>query len=149
MVRTGALLASVPWPPTSRSFGCPAPFTPWQAWHFCTYTTAPAAGVPPPGGKPAPSGPTLTSQPAIWASVAARPRLGLSIAPELICVPAQPPRASTSATPTRSRVHMLHLSAGGHAPGLDAVEVEGGVVSVLGDEPVALGLDGAGVVGGA
>src|SRR6059036_2698824 len=34
MVRTGVLLASVPCPPTSRSFGWPAPFAPWQAWHF-------------------------------------------------------------------------------------------------------------------
>src|SRR3989442_9526190 len=149
MVRTGALLASVPWPPTSRSFGCPAPFAPWQTWHFCSYTVAPVAGVPLPGGNPTPSGPTLMSQPAICAGVASRPRFGLSIPLGVMPAPAQPPTTRASATQTRSRVDMLHLAVRRHAPGLDAVEVEDRVVAMRGDELVALRLHGPRIVGGA
>src|SRR5262245_19318235 len=149
MVFTGVLLASVPWPPTSRSFGCPAPLAPWQAWHFCSYTSAPAAAVPLPGGRPAPSGPTLMSQPATCAGVASRPRFGPSGVAAVTPAPAQPPTISASATRARSRVDMLHLAARRHAPGLDAVEVEDRVVAVLGDELLAFRLHGAGVVSGA
>src|SRR5215467_1155476 len=149
MVFTGVLLASVPRPPTSRSFGCPAPRAPWQAWHFCSYTRAPAAAVPLPGGKPAPSGPTLMSQPAICAGVASRPRFGPSIVVVVTPRPAQPPTTSASARATRSRVDMLHLAVRRHAPGLDAVEVKGPVVAVLGDELLALRLHATRVVGGA
>src|SRR5262245_44778281 len=149
MVFTGVLLASVPWPPTSRSFGCPAPLAPWQAWHFCSYTSAPAAAVPLPGGRPAPSGPTLMSQPATCAGVASRPRFGPSGVSAVTPAPAQPPTISASATRARSRVDMLHIAARRHAPGLDPVEVEDRVVAVLGDELLALRLHGAGVVGSA
>src|SRR4030095_8232213 len=110
-----------------RSLGWPAPCSPWQACHFCSYTSAPVAGVPLPGGNPTPSGPTLISQPAICAGLASRPRLGPSIERGDAAPLAQPPRASTSAAHASSRVHMLHLAIGRHAPGLDGVEVEDGV----------------------
>src|SRR5262249_26109726 len=135
--------------PPSRSLGCPAPLAPWQAWLSCSYTGAPAAGVPLPGGRPTPSGPMLMSQPATCAGVASRPRFGPSSAAEVAPAPAQPPRTSASITPARSRVDMLHLAVGRHAPGLDAAEVEDRVVAVLGDEPLALRLHGARIVGGA
>src|SRR5438874_5115181 len=145
MVRTGVLLASVPWPPTSRSFGWPAPFAPWQAWHFCSYTGAPFRAVPPPGGSPTPSGPTLMSQPAISAAVADRPRFGVSM---WLAAP-HPAVTNASAAHASSRVDMLHLAARGHAPGLDRVAVKDRTVAVLGDELLALGLDVARIVRGA
>src|SRR4030095_4994018 len=126
--------ATLPCPPRRRSFGWPAPFSPWQAWHFCSYTSAPVAGVPLPGGNPTPWGPTLISQPAICAGVASRPRLGLSIALGVTLALAQPPTTSASATQTRSRIDMLHLAVRRHAPSLDAVVMEDGVVAVLGNE---------------
>src|SRR6266571_4366480 len=85
------------------------------------------------------------SQPAIWAAVAGRPRFGVSTT-----VARAHPAATTAITAhARSRVDMLHLAVGGHAPGLDRVAVEDGVVAVVGDEPVAFGLHGPRVVGGA
>src|SRR6267143_882234 len=87
------------------------------------------------------------SQPAIWAAVGARPRFGVSVT----VARAHPAATTTTATPAnaRSRVDMLDLAVGGHAPGLDRVVVEDGVVAVVGDERVAFGLDGPRVVGGA
>src|SRR6185295_9292435 len=97
---------------------------------------APFAAVALPGGSPTPSGPTLMSHPAIWAAVAGRPRFGVSTT-----VARAQPAATTAITATaRSRVDMLHLAAGRHAPGLDRVVVEDGVAAVLGDEFIALGL---------
>src|SRR2546428_6736320 len=108
-------------------------------------TAAQIAAVPLPGGSPTRSGPTLMAQPAIWAAVAGRPRFGVSTT-----VARAHPAATTAITAhARSRVDMLHLAVGGHAPGLDRVAVEDGVVAVVGDEPVAFGLHGPRVVGGA
>src|SRR5438445_97581 len=92
-----------------------------------------------------PSGPTLMSQPEISAAVAGRPRFGVST----VVAAAQPTATNAIAPHTRSRIDMLHLAAGRHAPGLDRVAVEDGVVAVLRDELLALGLPGTGVVGGA
>src|SRR2546422_6341913 len=65
------------------------------------------------------------SQPAIWAAVAGRPRFGVSTT-----VARAHPAATTAITAhARSRVDMLHLAVGGHAPGLDRVAVEDGVVA--------------------
>src|SRR4029453_1002694 len=108
---------------------------------------APTAAVPLPEGNPMPSGPTLISQPAICAGVASLPRFGPSVALGFVAILAQPPTTSTSARQTRSRVDMLHLAARRHLPGLDGVEVEDGVVPVLGDELPALGLHGPRLVG--
>src|SRR2546426_6669698 len=86
------------------------------------------------------------SHPAICAGVASWPRFGVST---MRLAPAQPPTTSASATQTRSRVDMLHLAVGRHAPGLDAVEVEDRVVAMIGDERIALRLHGPRIVGGA
>src|SRR5882724_9533536 len=92
-----------------------------------------------------PSGPTLMSQPEISAGVAGRPRFGVWAA----VAAAQPTATNAIAPHASSRIDMLHLAARRHAPGLDRVAVEDGVVAVLRDELLALGLPGAGVVGGA
>src|SRR5690242_576355 len=148
MVRTGVPLASVPWPPTRRSFGWPAPLAPWHAWHFCSNTAAPVTAVPRPGGSPTPSGPTLISQPAICSGFASTPRFGvtgaglaslatLAVGPAAIVVQAL--NMSASATPhSRSRVDMLDLAVGRDAPRLNPVEVEDRVRAVLRDERRAL-----------
>src|SRR5262249_2080573 len=85
----------------------------------------------------------LMSHPAIWAGVAVRPRFGVSVT----VAPAQPMSASATAAHARSRVDMLHLPVRLYGPRLDRVVMEDGVVAVVGDELVALGLDGARVVG--
>src|SRR5205085_7750789 len=103
---------------------------------------APFSALPPPGGKPVPSGPTLMSHPAISAAVAGRPRFGVSTRAGA----AQPATTSTSAAHARSRVDMLHLAAGGDAPGLDRVAVKDRVGAVLGDESLAFGLHVARVI---
>src|SRR4030095_11474336 len=94
-----------------------------------------------------PSGATLMSQPAICAGVASLPRFGPSVALGLMAVLAQPAKTSTNARQTRSRVDMLHLTVRRHPPGLDGVEMEDGVVPMLGDELPALGLHGPRLIG--
>src|SRR5438094_10180665 len=90
----------------------------------------------------------LMSQPAICAGVAVWPRFGLSVTGALVTVAlAQPTSASATAAHARSRVDMLHLPVRLDGPRLDRVVMEDGIVPVLGDELVALGLYGAGAVG--
>src|SRR5262247_2987104 len=86
----------------------------------------------------------LMSHPAISVGVAARPRLGVST-----WALAQPAKTIAMTARASSRVDMLDLAVGGHAPRLDRVAVEDRVVSVLGDELLALRLDVAGIVDGA
>src|SRR5262249_37128067 len=103
----------------------------------------PFTAVPPPGGNPTPSGPMLMSHPAISVGVAARPRLGVST-----WALAQPAKTIAMTARASSRVDMLDLAVGGHAPRLDRVAVEDRVASVLGDELVPLRLHVAGIVDG-
>src|SRR2546428_59811 len=99
--------------------------------------------VPAPGGSPRPSGGMLMSQPAISAGVAGRPSAGVSRA----VVPAQPPTAMIRlARANASRVDILDLTARLDGPGLDRVVVEDDVCAVLGDQPIASGLEMADVV---
>src|SRR4029453_7739581 len=109
---------------------------------------APPAAVPLPEGNPTPSGPTLMSQPAICAGVASLPRFGVSSARAAgPPTPAQPAKTRAATAVARSRVDMLHLAVRRHAPGLNGVEVEDRVVTVLRDEGRPLGLHRPGVVG--
>src|SRR5215470_1080605 len=135
----------VPKPPTSVSLGLPAPFSPWQAWHFAANTASPSFGVPRPGGSPAPSGPTLMSQGARSAGEIGCPKRGASAAPAKAAVANRiaAPRARTS----RERI--------GRLPFLVDAPAGDGVVVILAAQPAGLDelrarrLHHAGVVGGA
>src|SRR5215813_1587913 len=108
--------------------------------------TAPCAGVPRPVGRPAPSGGMLTSHAATSAAVASRPSPGPGVSLIMAAGLAHPASATTQmATPMRLRVDILHLAALRHAPGLDGVVVEDGVVAMLGHQlfPRGLYLTGA------
>src|SRR5262245_13286800 len=120
MVRIGAASRIVPCPPTSLSFGVPAPSTPWHAKHFASYTTLPVAAVPEPAGSVAPSGPTLSSQAATCSAVAGTPRFGPG------CAPANtshaPPNA-TVVTRLSLRIDVAHFAGRRDVPALNGVVV--------------------------
>src|SRR5215468_3805000 len=120
MVFAGGLSpGSEPWPPTRRSFGVPAPFSPWQAWHFAANTASPCLTVPLPGGSPAPSGPILISQEARSSGETGLPRLGLCWAN---AGDASTKRAAAAA-PRNVHIVILHLAIAGDGPGLNHVVV--------------------------
>src|ERR1700726_2839968 len=122
MVFMGGLSpGSEPWPPTRRSLGWPAPFSPWQAWHFAANTASPCFTVPLPDGQPAPSGPMLMSQEAKSSGEIDLPRSGLCWANT------GDARAKTSAGAAATkilRIDIFHLAIAGHGPGLDHIVVE-------------------------
>src|SRR5215831_18858494 len=145
MVFTGGLSpGSEPWPPTRRSFGVPAPFSPWQAWHFAEKTASPCLTVPLPGGRPAPSGPMLMSQEARSSGEIGLPRLGLC------CANAgdASARSTAGAAATRNlRIDIFHLAIAGDGPGLDHVVMVIAAVAAQLDELCAAWLHVAGLVG--
>ena len=63
-----------------------------------------------------------------------------------VATPAPPAMRIAAASQASLRMDVCDLAVRLHAPGLDAVEVEGGVVPVVRDEARALGLHGARVV---
>src|SRR5215468_3485285 len=145
MVFTGGLSpGSEPWPPTRRSFGVPAPFSPWQAWHFAEKTASPCLTVPLPGGRPAPSGPMLMSQEARSSAEIGLPRLGLCCAN---AGDASANRTAGAATPKNLHIDIFHLAIAGHGPGLDHVVVIDAAVAAQRDELGAAWLDVSGLVG--
>src|SRR2546426_9876231 len=73
MVLTGLAVVSVPWPPTSLSFGPSVPVGPWHIAHLAAKTWAPCFTVPCPEGRPSPVGDTSMFQARISSSVAVRP----------------------------------------------------------------------------
>src|SRR5947199_10719053 len=73
MVLTGLAVASVPWPPTSLSFGPSVPVGPWHIAHLAAKTWAPCFTVPCPEGRPSPVGDTSMFQARTSSSVAVRP----------------------------------------------------------------------------
>src|SRR6266446_1598647 len=135
---------SEPWPPTRRSFGVPAPFSPWQAWHFAPNTASPCLTVPLPGGSPAPSGPMLMSQEARSSAEIGLPRLGLCWAN---AGDASAKSAAGAAALKNLRIDIFHLAIAGHGPGLDHVVVVGAAVAAQRDELLAARLDVSGLVG--
>src|SRR2546427_8399555 len=62
MVLTGLAVVSVPWPPTSLSFGPSVPVGPWHIAHLAAKTWAPCFTVPCPEGRPSPVGDTSMFQ---------------------------------------------------------------------------------------
>src|SRR5215471_1748642 len=147
MVFAGGLSpGSEPWPPTKRSFGVPAPFSPWHAWHFAMYTASPCFTVPLPGGRPAPSGPMLMSQEARSSGEIGLPRLGLCWA---ATGDASARRRAGAAATKILRIDIFHLAIAGHGPGLDHVVVVNTAVAAQRDELRAGRLDVTSLVGGA
>src|SRR5205085_9799314 len=104
-------------PPASASAGLPAPLAPWHAWHFCSYTAAPARAVPLPFGSPAPFGGMLMSQRAISAADTVSP----SAAPFAGGVARWAAHAATgtsaAAAATRLCIDMAPAPVGVHPPG--------------------------------
>src|SRR3954453_15634513 len=133
---------SEPIPPTSASFGRPAPFSPWQARHFSVYTASPCFGVPLPAGNPAPSGPTLRLHAAISCAVTTRPRSGPSAATAAL----EPRMIAATAARTGLRVGMLHLALLGDAPGRDRVRMIKCAVATAGNHLLARGLHVSGII---
>src|SRR5215471_1039476 len=145
MVFAGGLSpGSEPWPPTKRSFGVPAPFSPWHAWHFAANTASPCFTVPLPGGRTAPSGPMLMSQDARSSGEIGLPRLGLCWAN----TGDANAKSSAGAAATKIlRIDIFHLAIAGYGPGLDHVVVVDAAVAAQRDELRAARLDVAGLVG--
>src|SRR5712671_7389960 len=135
---------SEPWPPTRRSFGVPAPFSPWQAWHFATNTASPCLMVPLPGGSPPPSGPILMSQEARSSGKIGLPRLGLCWANT---GDASAKRAAGAAAAKNLRIDIFHLAIARDGPGLDHVVVVVAAVAAQRNELLAARLDVSGLVG--
>src|SRR6267378_2734117 len=135
---------SEPWPPTRRSFGVPAPFSPCQAWHFAMNTASPCLTVPLPDGSPAPSGPMLMSQEARSSTEIALPRLGLCWAN---AGDASANRAAGAAAAKNLRINIFHLATAVHHPGLDHVVVVVAAVAAQRDELLAARLDVSGLIG--
>src|SRR2546426_12300077 len=73
MVLTGLAVVSVPWPPTSLSFGPSVPVGPWHIAHLAAKTWAPCFTVPCPEGRPSPVGNTSMFQARISSSGDVRP----------------------------------------------------------------------------
>src|SRR5215470_10375198 len=134
----------VPKPPTSVSLGLPAPFSPWQAWHFAANTASPCLTLPLPGGNPAPSGPMLMSQAARSSAEIGLPRLGLCWAN---AGDASAKRAAGAAALKNLRIDIFHLAIAGHGPGLDHVVVVIAAVAAQRDELLAARLHVPGLVG--
>src|SRR5213080_876230 len=126
MVLTGLAVVSVPWPPTSLSFGPSVPVGPWHIAHLAANTWAPCFTVPCPEGRPSPVGDTSMFQARISSSVAVRP----SPYPPSLADPAVPtyharPMASVP-MPISSdlRIDVSYPSIAFHPPALNGVVVK-------------------------
>src|SRR5713101_2273311 len=108
-------------PPASASAGLPAPFAPWQAMHFCSYTCRPWRALPPPFGNPAPLGGMLMSKRAISSALTAAPNAGGL--PGAGCRLAQAASAAAAITTMRLDVNIFHASVCPHRPAHDGVVV--------------------------
>src|SRR5215471_3673327 len=146
MVFTGGFSpGSEPWPPTRRSFGVPAPFSPWQAWHFAEKTASPCLTVPLPGGRPAPSGPMLMSQEPRSSTEIGLPRLGLCCWANASGASAK--RTAGAAATRNLRIDIFHLAIACDGPRLDHVVMVNAAVAAQPDELLAARLDVASLVG--
>src|ERR1700730_5496675 len=97
---------------------------------------SPCLAVPPPGGSPAPSGEMLMSQAAISASDVTWPSSGP-------CPKHGAVRITDSAAATNDSlcIHMLDLTGSANAPSGDGVAVVECIVTALGNQLFARGLD--------
>src|SRR5437868_6504265 len=111
-------------PPASASAGLPAPLAPWHAWHFCSYTAAPARAVPLPFGSPAPFGGMLMSQRAISAAETVSPSAGPFAGGVARWAAHAATSTSAAAAATRLCIDMAHAPLGVHRPGDDRIVVE-------------------------
>src|ERR1700693_5356844 len=106
-------------PPNRWAAVPPAPFSPWQAAHFCLKIGAPCAEVPLPGGRPVPSGMMEMSQAARSEGLTGLPRLG----PSAKAAPAARANASETVLSESLRIDMLDLPFGVDRPAGDGIEV--------------------------